>query len=110
MEVSKEEVNSEEAREARTDLEEEYMDGAEEETNQERKAKRKEDSSERAIIVAMRGAVRGSLPRKGREEVKERAKGKDSKGVATSVDNFSTAQATAFSPERAQGAKEEHMQ
>ena len=106
MEVVKEEVNSEEAKEARTHMEEADMDGAKEQTKEERKEKEKEDSLESVIIVVRRGTVRGSAPRREKEEKREQARGKAFKDIVISVDNLATARAIAGPQAKAREAKE----
>ena len=56
----KAEANSEEAKEARTHMEEEYMDGAKVQTKEERRAKRKGDSLENGSIVEKKDIVQDS--------------------------------------------------
>ena len=56
----KAEANSEEAKEARTHMEEEHMDGTKEQTKAVRKEKRKEDLLESVIIVERKGTAQDS--------------------------------------------------
>ena len=61
MEEVKEEASSEEAKEAKTHMEEEYMDGANFQTKEERKEKRKDDSWESATIVQKKNTAQESV-------------------------------------------------
>ena len=59
----KAEASSAEAKEARTHMEEEHMDGTKEQTKEVRKERRKVDSLESAIIVEKKGAAQDSVRR-----------------------------------------------
>ena len=61
MEAAKEVANSEEAKEARTHMEEEYMDGTKEQTKEEKKEREKEDSLESVTIVEKKDTAQDSV-------------------------------------------------
>ena len=84
--------------------------GTKEETKEETKEKEKEDSWESVIIAAKRDIARGSAPRKGKEEIREQGKAKDSRAHATYAESSDTAQPTAGPQEKAKVAKEEPTQ
>ena len=105
------EASSAEAKEARTHMEEEHMDGAKELTKEERREKEKEDSLESAIIVVKRDIARGSARswEKGREQLTmAKATAKDSKDIAMYAGSSGTAQRTAGRAKARE--KEEHTQ
>ena len=102
------EENSQEAKEAKTHMEEEHMDGVREETKAETKEKEKEDSLGSAIFAVRKDIARGSV--QGRDRKEER-KGKEraSKDRATFVVSSGTARPIAGKQAKAKEAKEEHM-
>ena len=103
----KAEANSEEAKEAKTHMED-HMAGAKERTKEARKEKEKADSLESAIIVEKRDIAQGFARswEKEREQMRK-ATEKDSKDIATSADNSDTARPTAGRAKAKEG-KEEH--